>query len=421
MSTAHTINGKVVYVLGAGFSIPAGAPPQAQILGDIFSLHGEPGRTEKALATLRAFLQDDLRIDIAKIAEVPLEDIYTPFDRCIADGTALKSRTPAQLKKIREDLGYLISAAIARRITRRQDSAPPVGTYIRDFARYIVAKAVKRAELAANATSSARAKEYDPLSIISLNWDILLDNALHFALEQQTPGNVGDYDPFGVVDYCCYISSLDAGDPRIRSGLWSLGCRGYNVKLLKLHGSMNWLQCPNCQRLFVQFGLKQNILHRVGRDWCRHCKKSGYKNRLAGSLVMPTFLKDLTNFQIKLVWQNAGVELMEARKLVFIGYSLPHADFEFRQLLSRMVHKNAVIEVVLYKGKGADARRRYEAEEERYRQFFGERKLIFHSSGVEDYVKTLTSLPTSSRSRKSTGSGEAEHKAIDDSSKRSSR
>ena len=105
---------------------------------------------------------------------------------------------------------------------------------------------------------------------------------------------------------------------------------------------------------------------------------------------MPTFLKDLSNFQIKLVWQNAGVELMEARKLVFIGYSLPHADFEFRQLLSRMVHKNAAIEVVLYKGKGAAAQRCYEAEEERYRQFFGERELVFNSKGVEDYVKTLT-------------------------------
>ena len=60
---------------------------------------------------------------------------------------------------------------------------------------------------------------------------------------------------------------------------------------------------------------------------------------------MPTFLKDLSNFQVKLIWQNAGVEIMEARRLVFVGYSLPQADFEFRQLISRMVHKHAKIEV----------------------------------------------------------------------------
>jgi hypothetical protein len=101
---------------------------------------------------------------------------------------------------------------------------------------------------------------------------------------------------------------------------------------------------------------------------------------------MPTFLKDLTNCQVKLVWQNAGVELMEARHLVFIGYSLPNADFEFRQLLSRMVHRDATIEVVLYKGTSDEAIRRYETEEERYRQFFGDRQIAFHSNGVTDFV-----------------------------------
>jgi hypothetical protein len=104
---------------------------------------------------------------------------------------------------------------------------------------------------------------------------------------------------------------------------------------------------------------------------------------------MPTFLKDLTNFQVKLVWQNAGVELMEARHLVFIGYSLPNADFEFRQLLSRMMHRDATIDVVLRKGISDDDKRRYEAEENRYRQFFGDRHITFHSDGVKDYVGKL--------------------------------
>lgn len=387
MNTASTDEGKVVYVLGAGFSIPAGAPTQTQILGDIFNLDVRTERIQEAKARLQDFLEDDLRIKRDEISQVALEDVYTPIDRCIADGTALKSRSAVELREIREDLAYLISIAISRRIVRRQMAEPPVSPYIRDFALYIVAKAAKRAELAVNASNSYHAKEYDPLSIISLNWDILLDNQLHWTLQERDPDIMGDYDPFGVVDYCCYVSSLDADDPRIRSGLWSLGCRGYNVKVLKLHGSMNWLQCPNCQRLFVQFGLKEEILERVGNESCRHCRKSGYDNLLAGSLVMPTFLKDLSNFQIKLVWQNAGVELMEARRLVFIGYSLPHADFEFRQLLSRMVHRDATIDVVLFEGTSDDEKQRYKVERDRYRQFFGGRTLRFHSNGVIDFIK----------------------------------
>jgi len=61
---------------------------------------------------------------------------------------------------------------------------------------------------------------------------------------------------------------------------------------------------------------------------------------------MPTFLKNLTNTQYKLIWQNAAIELSEATKIVFIGYSLPAADFEMKQILSRMVRDTAEIEVV---------------------------------------------------------------------------
>ena len=96
---------------------------------------------------------------------------------------------------------------------------------------------------------------------------------------------------------------------------------------------------------------------------------------------MPTFLKDLSNFQVKLVWQNAAIELMEARRLVFIGYSLPHADFEFRQVLSRMVHKDAKIDVVLWGGSA-----NYEAECERYKSFFSRHRLKFFPEGAEAYM-----------------------------------
>jgi len=109
---------------------------------------------------------------------------------------------------------------------------------------------------------------------------------------------------------------------------------------------------------------------------------------------MPTFLKDLSNFQIKLVWQNAGVELMEARRLIFIGYSLPHADFEFRQLLSRMVHKDAKIDVVLFNDGTKGGKRQYLAECKRYRQFFSGHKLTFQPKGVLTFVKSLPAIAT---------------------------
>ena len=87
-----------------------------------------------------------------------------------------------------------------------------------------------------------------------------------------------------------------------------------------------------------------------------------------GDLLLPTYLKNLSNIQIKLVWQNAAIELSEATRIVFIGYSLPSADFEIRQLLARMIRPDAEIQVVLYPDNP-----HVEAEAERYRNFFGSR------------------------------------------------
>jgi len=370
---------KTVYILGAGFSSPAGGPPQDAILSEIWDLPNRPDIADHKIR-LKDFLQSVLNVDELKVS---LEDIYTPIDRCLADGIALRGMGEEKLQQLRDSIGYLIALAIKNRFGR-----VPItdADYVDAFAKHLVGLAAVRAEKAKGKTDAGEAKEYDPFSIISLNWDILLDNALYKALSTRDVGLDGDYDPFGVVDYCCYVSSLDAHESRIRPGLWSLGCKGYNIKLLKIHGSMNLLQCPDCQRLFVGFDVKWVISNIFAPQFCRHCQKHGNTTQLRGSLVMPTFLKDLTNFQVKLIWQNAGIEIMEARRLVFIGYSLPHADFEFRQLLSRMVHKDAKIEVVLWDGSP-----RYSEERERYERFFSKYALIFEPKGVLEFVKKLGS------------------------------
>jgi hypothetical protein len=377
---------KTVYILGAGFSAPAGGLNQAHLLKHIFELDDNLPKVRAYKRALKGFLVGTLHAAPDRLHEVALEDIYTPIDRCLADRMSLRTQTSTDLHRLRAQLEYLISLAIDRgfRSTRAGSS-----DYADDFAAHLVKQAAIRAEKAKTGSNATKAKDWDPFSIISLNWDILIDNALYDALETQDRRESGDYAPIGVVDYCCYISSLELWQRRIRPGLWTLGARGYNVKLLKIHGSMNWLQCSNCQRLFVGFGEKVNIPIHINARTCRHCERHGHPALLQGSLVMPTFLKDLSNFQVKLVWQNTGVELMEATRLVFIGYSFPHADFEFRQLLTRTVHRDAKIHVVLYDAGTSEGTRQYGEECIRYRQFFSGKDITFEPGGVVAFVKKL--------------------------------
>lgn len=381
---------KTVYILGAGFSAPAGGPDQARLLAGVLALRDSDAKVRDAKKALRDFLIDVMHVDPPNQPSVTLEDIYTPIDRCLADGLSLRDRTPAQLRVFRGQMEFLISLAIDKSFDLKAAKDPTANKYVHAFAKHLVEVASVRANKVKGSRYADAAKKYDPFAVISLNWDILFDKAVYKALRTRDRAAMGDYDPIGVVDYCCYISSLEATDRTIRPGLWALGAKGYNIKLLKLHGSMNWLQCSNCQRLFVSFDEKVNIPNFINATICRHCDTCGVPATLQGSLVMPTFLKDLNNFQIKLVWQNAGVELMEADRLVFIGYSLPHADFEFRQLLSRMVRKEAEIEVVLFHDGKAEGKSRYEEAASRYRQFFGRRKVSTRHDGVAAFVAELT-------------------------------
>jgi NAD-dependent SIR2 family protein deacetylase len=363
---------KVVYVLGAGFSIEAGAPSQERLVEKIFETYKRnPSILSKAkMNEFEAFLKHTLHIPESLRETIPLEDIFTPLDRCIADNIAFRNLSVGELKKKRQLIFELIGKTL-QFILKSTDK-----DYINLFGKYLVQVAKQREK-------REYVKVADPISVITTNWDILLDNSIYNEIALRR------YD--AVVDYCCYISSYDKFDKTVKPGLEVLGRGGFNVKLLKLHGSLNWLNCPRCQRLYVKVNKKISLdpYNGITKRTCWHCNEN-FKNypshELVSNLIMPTFLKDLSNPQYKLIWQNAGIELSEARKIVFIGYSLPQADFEMRQLLSRMVDEKTEIEVVDFKNpkdKGA----KFKALISSYEQFFG-RDVKSYKHGASKYINS---------------------------------
>lgn len=368
---------KTVFFLGAGFSKDAGGPIQNEIVTTLLSNefieeYQTDDHVKKSLKALKLFLKKELLIKENDYSNIILEDVFTPIDRCIAEGRSFKHYSYKQLMALREQLHFLLAKSIQYGVDIKGGNKE----YIQKFAQYV------------NSIAKIRIKQFeeDNIAILTTNWDILLDNALNDIVQKETKQiSQEDLDkgPIAVVDYCCYMSSLEQ-DMNIKPGLFALGRKGYNIKYLKLHGSMNWLHCPYCQRLYVKFNQKTMF----EKKYCKHCSENfNYKEydsiRLIGNLLLPTFIKDLKNIQLQLIWQNAGIELSEATKIVFIGYSLPLADFEIRQLLSRFIRKEAVIEVVIYPGSNA------QEEEKRYRNFFGCRKIIIKSMTVPQYITEL--------------------------------
>ncbi|OAI25702.1 MULTISPECIES: hypothetical protein [Methylomonas] len=362
---------KTVYILGAGFSVEAGAPMQAAIIREAFRLYNSNDQQfdRKRFDIFVSFIRKQLNVTEEHFADVDLEDIFTPLDRCLTESSQYRGIGLDQIMKVRESVFYVVGRTIQCLLNETNNSKD----YINKFANYLTKKSSIR--------TGENYKREDPVSVISTNWDILLDNSIYQLLQSNNT-----YD--GVVDYCCYISSKDESDTTIMPGLEKLGKGGFNVKLLKLHGSLNWFQCPRCARLYTRFSRKEAMDNFVRSSSCRHCDKNFPEevgnHKLSPNLIMPTYLKDLSNPQYRIIWQNAGIEISEADEIVFIGYSLPYADFEMRQLLSRMTRKNAKIHVVDYRQEGNTA-----DLELHWSKFFGEREIKFSFNGAKAFVDAL--------------------------------
>lgn len=362
---------KTVYVLGAGFSIDAGAPSQAAIIREAFRLRSESPThfDEGRFSEFTSFIKDQLNVSEDHFSSVDLEDIFTPLDRCLAESSQFRGISLDKIMEVRESVFYVVGKTIQLLLNDTDKSK----TYISDFANFLTEKSSVRA--------GVNYRREDPVSVISTNWDILLDNSIY-----QTLQNNPSYD--GVVDYCCYISSKDENDSTVKPGLEKLGQGGFNVKLLKLHGSLNWLQCPRCSRLYSKFSSKEAMSNYDSPTSCRHCDtnfpEENGNHTLTANLIMPTYLKDLSNPQYRIIWQNAGIEISEADEIVFIGYSLPYADFEMRQLLSRMARKNAKIHIVDLPKPEDQVK-----VENHWKKFFGNREIIFSFDGAKPFIERL--------------------------------
>jgi len=215
--------------------------------------------------------------------------------------------------------------------------------------------------------------------VISTNWDIVVENRLREA---------GATYNYGIPVESFY----GAPSP-------SHATRGLMV--LKLHGSSNWLYCDWCRRIFggesdlktalirwayLEPGDFQAVgepldpgLFIVDRAMCRYCGVS-----LGARLATFSYEKGFDQFQFQATWAAALQRLQSARNWVFIGYSLPEADFNLRHMLktaelSTTYAERPAIHVVL---KG-------DREVPRYERFFGLKKSSFSLDGLNDWIRTL--------------------------------
>jgi hypothetical protein len=231
--------------------------------------------------------------------------------------------------------------------------------------------------------------------VISTNYDLLADAALM---------NLGKLSPAGprLPDYRCGIANIAHIGPEDRFGT-----------LLKLHGSLNWLLCKNCQRLelgeseSVSFasvlqkavGLNRTVGPELKSSFLSDgspCPICGFK--LRPLLVAPSHLKDYRNPHLSQVWYEAQQVLRCAKRIIFVGYSLPDDDVEVVYLLKRSLARRdgipVQVTVVQYHPDNFAVSANDHPVGRRYRTLFG--NIQWHAGGLNSWLSTVpepVSLP----------------------------
>jgi len=297
------MDNKTVVIFGAGATKACGGPLTNEIISKGFDNEYQIDR-EDYLGTLNKFIDDNFyKLNTGTYPSLPLliSFLDTAIDRNHALG---EDWGRDELVKARDALDYVIFAVLEFDLKRLQNN------YYRDL--YEVISGIDGALP----------------TTISLNYDIIADNAL-------SAWNENHADPMHPFpDYVCDIFT-----PAYKK------MKGEG-RLLKLHGSLNWLYCPSCNRLDVGISKsgsrfskvlgdlyqEENIEERLSCHG-RPCRSCGAE--VQPVMISPTYFKDYRNPHISRIWYEADQALRKAERVIIIGYSLPSDDLDVLYLLKR--------------------------------------------------------------------------------------
>lgn len=161
----------------------------------------------------------------------------------------------------------------------------------------------------------------DPTDVIlSFNYDLLVDNSARVLGLLNDEGYSVDFSMSYQNGEWCAIHPNDSP-----------------IKIIKLHGSLNWIQCTSCERLYI-YDPGDEIFNRLdfrplSQVSCPHCRKLEMRRRI----IPPIQGKEYDQSPFSHLWRNAAENIQNVKRIVLLGYSLPLTDFAAVALLRRIL------------------------------------------------------------------------------------
>lgn len=300
-------------------------------------------------------LKETLRVQLlAANVQICLEDVFTLFDKCITMKENTTDYTYAEIDRLQHALLRLFTFYFSNKVNRHEYNK---SDYL-EVIKYIRAHSGN-------------------VSVVTTNWDILLEKYL------ENNGISYDYrfnSPY-VMNSDGSLYSTGQADP------------GTKLPYIKIHGSINWFRCLKCGTLQIYEADKCGgyLFDDDEKEKCIHCGQvsEGETVQIKPEIITPTMMKLINSQLYNNLWKNTAYALQKADKVVFCGYSLPMADYEFRYLLKQNIRPGTKIDVVLYHNddpkRSTDQNMINYLPEKRYMDLFSNCSCNFYYEGFGDY------------------------------------
>ncbi len=210
---------KTAYIVGAGFSYYAGLPLQSDFTKELLAARDfDEGPSQAMVNHLDQFVHKVFHLEKdAEPSQWPeLEDIFTFIDLSANTGHHLGPKySPKDLRRIRRVLIARIIRMLHQSYKKAKKHADQKWIQLVDFVKGLTVNESR---------------------FISLNWDTSLESI------------VLETHPRYQLSYGKSIHAADfRGDGEIEIRRPNSGSE---IQISKMHGSMNWLYCDNCRRIF---------------------------------------------------------------------------------------------------------------------------------------------------------------------------
>ncbi len=316
----------VVFVLGAGASHPDGVPLQRHILPMILSGGIKDIDESEMGMQVKRFIEQNFTYNAEANQYPQLEAVFGFLDYFIQRNESLNAiYNHNEIIKIKEYLIKLIHYIVNLRTEQKSK-------YYHLFWEGIIE----------NNTN---------VSIITLNYDTLLEQAFDFLFKKH-----------GYIDYCFHLMNYDKIDALKNFNFWINPREPVKVdendnpvafKIIKVHGSLNWKYCNCCNQTLLTPWDRHIDLHRGKFMGFTYPDKEEYEYKcpLDGTefqtLIMPpSYVKSLDQPVIIQLLAEAAREIRDAKRIVFIGYSLSDADVHIKALFKKQIKPSTEVIVV---------------------------------------------------------------------------